>query len=447
MSLLSSTFVAFVALAWLAHLRAPRRARSVILLVVSVLFYGWVHPWFAVVLVGSAAWSHATALAIRKYPERKLLALRVGLAGSAAVLLGFRAAGFYVDEVSAALGTLGVDADPRALGFAVPAGLSFYVLMHASYPIDVYWGKFKLRADAAERTGWLDWLTVATFFPLLLAGPIERVGRLLPQVEKDRVVDGAAVRAGLSLVAWGAFQKVVLADTLAPYVGAVAAVEHPAPILSWAAAVGFLVQMLVDFSGYANLARGVARLFGFQVIANFDHPYLARTPAEFWTRWHISLSEWLRDYIFFPTYRSAFARRWLPLPQRLLAARHHDSVRATVATMVVSGLWHGIGWNFLLWGSMWAAAMIAQQVVTPHLDAKTTGPGWRLARSAPVQLGAMWAWNVLAHQVFREPTFAQLIADLTSAPWAGTVDDRIAATVILGFTGVAIAVSVGALWV
>src|SRR5262249_18429056 len=147
----------------------------------------------------------------------------------------------------------------------------------------------------------------------------------------------------LSLAVWGAVQKVVVADTLSPYVNAAYAVPHPDRILAWTAAAAFMVQIVADFTGYSNIARGTARMLGFDLVRNFRHPYLATDPQDFWRRWHLSLSDWLRDYVFHPIYTSTFVKRIWPVPLPTESGRR--IFRATLATMLISGLWHGAAWH------------------------------------------------------------------------------------------------------
>jgi alginate O-acetyltransferase complex protein AlgI len=222
-----------------------------------------------------------------------------------------------------------------APGFLLPAGLSFYLLQSMGYVIDVY------RGTAERQKSFLAYAAFVSFFPRLLAGPIERAGNLLPQLQGDARISVRDFTDGLSLFVVGYFKKVALADYLAVYVGNVygAPREFHAPALLLATFL-FAWQIYFDFSGYTDMARGIARMMGIRLMRNFNNPYLATSPRDFWHRWHISLSTWFRDYVYIPlggnrrgrlaTYRSAFA------------------------AMMLSGLWHDAAWRFVLWGGVHA---------------------------------------------------------------------------------------------
>ena len=436
MSFVTLTFVAFLLVVWPVYWALPHRAQNVWLLLASLAFYGWVHPWFVILLLLSASLDFVCARQIEDHPESARRWLMLSIAGSGGILLAFKYFDFFVENVAATLSLLGFRANLTTLGILVPAGLSFYTFQTMSYTIDVYWRKLQARRD------YLDYLVFVTFFPQLVAGPIERAGRLLMQVERPRSFDLSAARAGISLASWGALKKVAVADTVAPYINAIYASEDPAPLLWWAAAAGFMVQMFADFSGYTDIARGIAPLFGFTLTRNFDHPYLAATPQQFWQRWHISLSEWLRDYIFFPVFRSPTWRKWLPMP--LFADPTGQNIaRATLVTMALSGLWHGAAWHFVLWGLFWGLAQILQQLVAPYTPA-----AWSRSRAAiPAQIAMMWALNLFAHQLFREPSVARFAKQLLRAPWDATRSDLILASVMLSFTAAAASVlALHSLW-
>ncbi len=213
----------------------------------------------------------------------------------------------------------------------LPVGISFYALQAISYIVDCY------RGDAGKPAGILDYALYMSFFPRLTAGPIVRADQFLPQLVKRPVVDRAALWESLVLICFGLFKKLVIADNLAAVADPVFADLHTSPSRILLATYAFTVQIYCDFSGYTDIALGVARLFGYRLPENFNWPYLAKNPADFWRRWHISLSNWLRDYIFFS------------LPGQRSKRKIFSYVNFLI-TMLLCGLWHGVGWTFVLWG-------------------------------------------------------------------------------------------------
>ncbi len=419
MSFVQLEFLVFFALVWAVYWRLGHQAQNKWLLAASLVFYGWIHPVFIGLLLYTAALNTGCARGIATSPEHKRRYLWASIAGNALFLGTFKYLDFMIDNVAAGLTAVGVQAHPQTLGILLPVGISFYTFQMASYTLDVYWGKIEARRDFA------DVLLFASFFPQLVAGPVERAGRLLPQIESPRTLDIARFRSGVSLAVWGVFKKVVVADSLAPYVNEIYAAESAAPVLLWAAAAGFMVQMLADFSAYSDIARGTARLLGFELMRNFHHPYLAASPTEFWERWHISLSNWLRDYVFGPAYVWGWGRRWLRIPF-VEAGRGTHVARATIVTLLFSGLWHGAAWHFVAWGALWAMAHVTVQLVGPQVP---TFPGRRV-----LQIGAMLGLGWVAHQVFREPSMTRLAATLTSVPWSGSADEWVVASIMATMT-------------
>ncbi len=422
MSFVQHEFLWFFLAVWLVYWRLPRRGQNLLLAVSSLIFYGWVTPWLVLLLLYSAALDYSCGRLIADRPGQRRRWLGLSLVGNALLLGTFKYLDFLLESVSAALVALGLGESTYTLGILLPVGISFYTFQTMSYTLDVYWGKLEPRRD------FLDYLVFVSFFPQLVAGPIERAGRILPQIEAPRSLTSAAMRSGLSLALWGVSKKVVIADTLAPYVNAIYAAPDPAPLLLWTAAAGFMVQMLADFSAYSDIARGTARMLGFELMRNFRHPYLARSPTELWERWHISFSEWLRDYVFFPAYAWRWGRRWLKLPG--LAVERSDLARATVITMLFSGLWHGAAWHFVLWGAFWALVHLAYQLLGPLVPLRR----WR--HRAVLQIPAMILLGLIAHQIFREPSVARLIQTLIRPPLSASVDEAVVALVMITFAGV-----------
>jgi alginate O-acetyltransferase complex protein AlgI len=257
-------------------------------------------------------------------------------------LLGtFKYAGFVLENVDVLLTHFGSDPLRVVFRLVLPAGLSFYTFQSIGYVVDVYVGRVRAEHNL------LDYALYVSFFPQLVAGPIERAGHMLPQYHSERIFDPVGWRSGLGLMLWGFFKKVVIADNTAPIVNKVFALTHPSFPVIWAGVFAFAVQIYADFSGYTDIARGTARLLGIELMRNFNHPYIATSPADFWRRWHISLSSWLRDFIYIP-----------------LGGNRGGPARASfnlIATFAISGLWHGASWNYVLWGLYWGSLILVQR--------------------------------------------------------------------------------------
>ena len=389
-----------------------RRAQNALLLVSSAIFYGWVHPWFLILMYGAALMDYLAGLAMGRWPEhRKLL-----LAGSMCLNLGllgyYKYFDFFIVNVDAALSALGMSPGLTPLGIFLPVGISFYTFQTMSYTIDVY------RGELAPRKDLLDYMVFVSLFPQLVAGPVERATNLLKQVEQDRTFRAPDLVSGLTLAMWGAVKKVCVADQISPFVDKMFIVNNPSGPMIWAASVGFAVQILADFSGYTDIARGTARMLGFELMLNFDSPYLSRNPSQFWRRWHISFSSWIRDYLYIPMggSRGGF---WA-------------ATRATFGSMLLSGLWHGASWNFVIWGGYHAALLTGYRLVTPRIPRAVRDS--RLGDAAAVVL--MFGFTCVGWLLFRETHLDRLVHAFTQNPLGGTRDQWVAAAVMLALSAV-----------
>lgn len=409
MSFVSLDFLALMAVVFTAYwaLR-DRRAQNVLLVVASAVFYGWIHPWFVLLMLFSAVLDYTVARNVEADRARAGRWLAVSLVGNLGLLAAFKYFDWFSVQVATALGALGLSVHPFTLGLLLPAGISFYTFQTLSYTIDVYKGRLKARTDL------LDVLVYVGFFPQLVAGPIERADRLLPQVENERRFSWVMVRSGLSLALWGAVKKACVADVISPYVDEVFLVDEPAFALWFAACWAFGVQIYADFSGYTDIARGTARMLGFELVENFDRPYRAASTPEFWRRWHISLSTWVGDYVYTP-----LLRRGRPGPLRTLGA--------IFVTFFLIGLWHGASWNFILLGLYNGLWMAIYTFATPMVPLKV--------RSNPVA----WGLGVVFHTLvvlqptallFRERDVGRVWTDLTALGQPATRDELVAATIV-----------------
>jgi D-alanyl-lipoteichoic acid acyltransferase DltB (MBOAT superfamily) len=385
-----------------------RRLQNVLLLLVSAVFYGWIHPWFLFLLYGSAILDYFMGLGMIRFPSRKRLFLIISMCGNLGLLGYFKYFDFFVENIIGVFDQLGLQTDLHTLGIFLPVGISFYTFQTMSYTIDVY------RGDCKPRKNFLDYVVFVSFFPQLVAGPVERAKNLLAQVETPRVFAWAMVRSGFGLAMWGAFKKMIVADTVAPYVNKAFLLSEPSGPLIWAATLGFTVQILADFSGYTDIARGIARMLGFELVENFKNPYLAKNPSQFWRRWHVSFSTWIRDYLYF-TFggsRGTFAR----------------TTMATFIAMLLSGLWHGAAWTFVIWGGFHAILLTGYRLVVPRIPgALKNMPG---AHSLAV--GIMFGFTVFGWMIFRETSLDRLLYYLSLDPFSASPEQWVATAVMLG---------------
>lgn len=329
----SFLFVAFFACVWLVTLSLPQRWRNAFLLAASYVFYAAWSWKFLFLLLASTLFSYFAGRAIgaSQSARTRRVWLALSVVGHLGVLCFFKYYGFFLDALDVLLLPLGVSAAGLHLDLIFPLGLSFYTLQSLGYVIDVYRGHFK------PVHGPVDFALFVGFFPQILAGPIGRAPQLVPQIREQRRIDGVALREGGYLVLWGYFKKVVLADNLARIVDPVFSKgANPDGLEVVIATFGFTFLAYADFSGYTDIARGTARLLGFDLVRNFDTPFLSRDMGELWRRWHMSLSFWLRDYLFLS-----------------LGGGRVGPARLTFnlwLTLFVAGLWHGSTGSFVLFG-------------------------------------------------------------------------------------------------
>ena len=390
----SVTYLVFLALVLALYWSLPRRQQNFLLIIASYIFYGWEHPWFLLPLWASTLVDYSCALGMERFPRRRRVFLLISICGSIALLGTFKYYGFALENINAILTDFGAEPIRSAFRLALPAGLSFYTFQSIGYVVDVYRGRVKAEHDLA------DYALYVTFFPQLVAGPIERAGHMLPQYRGVRRVDAETLRIALGLMLWGFFKKVVIADNAAVVVNKIFALQGGSFPIVWAGVFAFAVQIYADFSGYTDIARGTARLLGIDLMVNFNHPYLATSPADFWRRWHISLSTWLRDFIYIPLGGS-----------RCSTARASFNLMATFA---ISGLWHGASWNFVLWGVYWGALILVQRFL-----------GWLgLTQKIPwfAKVVITFGITCFGWLLFRERNLGQIGHDLAQSPFAASAE-------------------------
>lgn len=396
----STLYLVFLPLvAVLFHASSPR-ARRWLLLAASYAFYWvWSIP-FSLLLLFSTIVDHAAALVIDGTRRRGIrrAALGVSLLANLGVLATFKYADFFAESIESLTG----QRPWPILGLVLPLGISFYTFQTMSYTIDVYRGHMRARRSL------MDVALYVSFFPQLVAGPIIRADTLVPQLRVADAVDWILIRGGIGMILWGMLKKVYFADAMAPVVNE--AFSNPAAVSGLSllmATYAFAVQIYCDFSGYSDIAIGSALVLGVRLPENFRSPYLSCSIREFWRRWHISLSTWLRDYLYIPL---GGGRKGIPRTYANL-----------MITMLLGGLWHGAGWNWVVWGGLQGGLMIAERLIGVSED-RPTG----IVRTAI-------RWTITFHLVclswifFRSADLGQAVEVITRI---GTMEEGLRISVI-----------------
>ncbi len=324
---------------WLVFNRTLR-IQNLLILAASYFFYGWWSYKFLGLLALSTFLDYAYGFGVAS-PNRKKARffLLLGIVNNLGILGVFKYYNFFALQLQHGLQGFGLHADAVLLHIALPIGISFYTFHGMSYVFDIYRNRQK------PITEFIDYAVFVSFFPLLVAGPIERAHHLLPQVQRKRNFNYDDAADGCRLILWGLFKKMVIADGLA--VTADSVFEHyqsQNALMLIVGAFAFSFQIYGDFSGYSDIALGTAKLFGFELLSNFKYPYFSRDIAEFWRRWHISLSSWFRDYLYIPLGGSRGSKL--------------TAVRNTFIIFIVSGFWHGASWSFIAWGFIHACGFL-----------------------------------------------------------------------------------------
>ena len=379
MSFVSIAFFVFFGLILLSQiLLKSSKARRLALLAGSYVFYGWWDWRFCFLMLGLTLVAYFTALGLEKHPGKKLL-LAVGVIAPLAVLFFFKYMNFFLDSFCTLFGITGMG----ALRIILPVGISFYTFQSLSYTIDVWRGKVEVSHSFVKFALYI------AFFPQLVAGPIVKAAGFLPQLDQDRRPSRSAVAAGLNIFFWGMLKKAVLADHLSVYVDAVYAAPQAFSSVSVLLAVlAYALQIYFDFSGYSDMAIGSARCLGYELERNFDLPYISANVSEFWKRWHISLSSWLQQYLYISLggNRRGRARTYLNL----------------MLTMLLGGLWHGAGVNFIIWGGLHGAALCVHKMYLARRGKCSSGRAARV-----ISTMATFTFVCLCWIFFRAQTLGQ----------------------------------------
>lgn len=324
-------FIAFFALYWL--LKNHLKGQNILLLFASYIFYGWWDYRFLSLIIFSTIIDYFCGLRIANAQSKssKRFYFAISLIINLGLLGTFKYLGFFIDSFQNLLEVFGIQQARSTLQIILPVGISFYTFQTMSYSIDIYRGRMQPTKD------FISFAAFVSFFPQLVAGPIERASHLLPQIEKKRGFDYQKSKEGVKIALYGLFKKVAIADTAAPFVNDIFAnYEQQGPLILLLGAILFAFQIYGDFSGYSDIARGISYLLGIELMINFKQPYFSKDIGEFWKRWHISLSTWFRDYVYIPLGGSKFGLK--------------NTLRNIYIIFLVSGFWHGANWTFIIWG-------------------------------------------------------------------------------------------------
>jgi alginate O-acetyltransferase complex protein AlgI len=362
----------------------PFRFGKILLLLASYVFYMWWDPRFIVLILTSTVVDYCLGIWLEVASgRRKKVLLAVSLIVNLGLLGFFKYYDFFAGSLA---GLLHISASSVVLQIVLPVGISFYTFASLSYTLDVYWGKMK-----AERN-FINYALFIAFFPHLIAGPIIRARQFIHQIWSWRCPTAIVVQSGIILVVAGLIKKMVFADRFAAVSDGYFSdpMAHPGWLPAWSGCLAITLQVFFDFSGYTDIARGCAKLLGFEFPLNFVRPCLARNPPDFWQRWHITLSTWVRDYMFIPFSRGRKGRLVL--------------YRNTVVVMVLMGLWHGANWTFVAWGAYHGLLLVGYRL----FDQATVGtPVDKVMKKhwfVPFSVGAMFTAFVLSAPFFRGKT-------------------------------------------
>jgi D-alanyl-lipoteichoic acid acyltransferase DltB (MBOAT superfamily) len=347
----SLDFAVFLPIVFVLYwvLSGSLRGQNAFLILSGFVFYGWWDWRFLGLLVFTSGTDYLVAIGLERSNDarRRKFLLGISLVANLGLLGFFKYFDFFVNSFHDAFTLLGMPFGMRALGLVLPVGISFYTFQSLSYTIDVYRRQLKATDDP------ITFFAFVSFFPQMLAGPIERARHMIPQFEASRTFDTAMARDGVRQMLWGLFKKIVVADNCALIVNQFYAspADHAGSTMALATVL-FAFQIYCDFSGYSDIAIGAARLFGFELMRNFAYPYFSRDIAEFWRRWHISLSTWFRDYLYIPLGGSKGNKAFV--------------VRNTMIIFLVSGFWHGANWTFVAWGAVNALFFLPLVLLDRH---------------------------------------------------------------------------------
>ncbi len=379
----SLAYAVFLPIVFALYWILPHRHRWILLLVSSCYFYMSWKPGYIVLIAFTTLVSFFCGIRIREAEtaQAKKLYLILALTSCLGVLFFFKYFNFLSRTVVDLIGFFTIAPHPVTVKLLLPVGISFYTFQTLSYVIDVY----RDRIEPERHLG--IYAAFISFFPQLVAGPIERAGNLLPQIREEKHFDYDTAIYGARQILWGLFKKIAVADVLSYYVDtAYGSLDACSGADCLIAVFFFTVQIYCDFSGYSDIAIGSARLFGIRLMTNFSSPYFSLSVREFWTRWHISLSTWFKDYVYIPLGGNRCSRR--------------KNYRNIMLTFLASGLWHGADWTFVIWGGMHGLAQILEKAF--HADRFRQSRGGRLLSWFLVFVFCNFAWVFFRADSFRD---------------------------------------------
>jgi alginate O-acetyltransferase complex protein AlgI len=420
----SGIFLAFFVIVYALYLLLNKQVRwqNILLLAASYYFYSrWDWRFLSLIVVSTLvdfyvgrAMGTASADTPANQVRRKRL-LAVSMVVNLGILGFFKYFNFFADSFTDLLNLVGLTADPITLNVILPVGISFYTFQTMSYTIDIY------RQEMQPTDNLLDFAVFVAFFPQLVAGPIERAVSLLPQVTRPRSITAEHIHTGVSLIIWGYFKKMVIADNVGALSDSVFNnyLEHEG-LSILLGVLAFAIQIYGDFSGYSDIARGISRLMGFELMVNFRLPYFALNPTDFWQRWHISLSSWLRDYLYISLGGNRLGK-W-------------ETYRNLMLTMLLGGLWHGAAWNFVIWGGFHGAILIIYRLLEKRPIHLNPWGGEYNKLVVMARMGLMFCLTLIGWLIFRSRSVAQINYMLTHASFKLTDFSIILLVEIVFFT-------------
>ena len=384
MSFNSIEFLIFLPIVFLLYYTSNKRSwQNLLIVIASYIFYGWWDTRFLLLIAFSTLCSYASGIAMLRTQQHRKAICIANVVLNLCILGVFKYFNFFAESAADILQLLGLHASWTTLNIILPVGISFYTFQALSYTIDIYRGDIRAEHDA------MAFFAYICFFPQLVAGPIERATNLLPQFNVARSCNHAHAIDGLRQALWGFFKKIVIADNCAHSADMIFNnyTQHNSATLIYGALL-FSIQIYADFSGYSDIAIGVAKLFGIRLIRNFNNPYFSLSLSDFWRRWHISLMSWLRDYVYIP----------------LGGNRHGNAITArnVSAVFLLSGLWHGANWTFVAWGAYHALLRLPRTL----LGTKEKSPDSMSLIERIMRGCIVFSLVVIGWIIFRAPTIA-----------------------------------------
>lgn len=411
MSFIGSEFLTFFLIVFALYWLLPKPGwQNFLIFVASLVFYGWLASWHAIILFASILVDFFLALGMVQWKARSAFLMWLGIILNLALLASVKYFYSYDEALAAWVNLAGFQGDFFLSAILLPLGTSFYTLKKISYLVEVHRGTLPAQND------FLAFGAYVAFFPQVLSGPIDRPQSFLRQIQTARIWDAAHFYNAWQLILMGLFKKIVIANTVKVFVDQIFLMKEPSNIFLIVGGLGFTLQILADFSSYTDLSRGIAFLLGLKTTENFNKPYLAFTPNDFWNRWHISFSSWLRDYVFFPVRRMLLRVKNLP--------EVVSQIVPPLLTMFISGIWHGTGSTFIVWGLYYGALIVAYQLLGIRGDARSAAQRF-------VMWLVMFAFIVFGWVIFRASSITWLWNVLTASPFARNTNELIAAAVLL----------------